>query len=45
MDTNANRKWGIPIFTASEWFRTPKLDSALKVYQDKEFYQLRFQVC
>ena len=35
----------IPIFTDSEWFKTPKLDSALKVYQDKEFYQLRFQVC
>jgi len=35
----------IPNFTDSEQFKTPKTDCALKVYQDKEFYQLGFQVC
>ena len=25
-------------FTDSKWFKTPKMDCALKVYQDKEFY-------
>ena len=31
--------------TDSEWFETPKMDFLLKVYKDKEFYQLGFQVC
>ena len=31
--------------TDSEWFKTPKTDCALKVYQGKEFYQFGFQVC
>ena len=35
----------IPNFTNSERFKTPKMDFLLKVYKDKEFYQLRFQVC
>ena len=34
----------IPNFTDSERFKTTKTDSALKVYQGKEFYQLGFQV-
>ena len=29
----------IPNFTDSEWMKTPKMDCALTVYQDKEFYQ------
>ena len=29
----------------SEWLKTPKMDCVLKVYEDKEFYQLGFQVC
>ena len=35
----------IPNFMDSEWFKTSKTDCALKVYQDKGFYQLGFQVC
>ena len=35
----------IPNFTDSKRLKTPKMDCALKVYQDKEFYQLGFQVC
>ena len=35
----------IPNFTDSERLKTPKTDYVLKVYQDKEFYQLGFQVC
>ena len=35
----------IPNFTDSERMKTPKTDCALKVYKDKEFYQLGFQVC
>ena len=35
----------IPNFTDSEQFNTPKMDCVLKFYQDKEFYQLGFQVC
>ena len=30
----------IPNFTDSERLKTPKTDCALKVYKDKEFYQL-----
>ena len=30
--------------TDSERFKTPKMDCALKFNQDKEFYQLGFQV-
>ena len=29
----------------SEQLKTPKTDCALKVYKDKELYQLGFQVC
>ena len=29
----------------SEQLRTPKMDCVLKVYKDKEFYQLGLQVC
>ena len=35
----------IPNFTDSEWLKTPKTDCVLKVYKDKEFYQLGLQVC
>ena len=31
-------------FTDSERMKTPRTDCALKVYKDKEFYQLGFQV-
>ena len=34
----------IPNFTDSERLKTPKTDCVLKVYEDKEFYQLGFQV-
>ena len=34
-----------PNFTDSERLKTPKMDCALKVYKDKEFYLLGFQVC
>ena len=34
----------IPNFTESERFKTPKTDCVLKVYKDKDFYQLGFQV-
>ena len=30
----------IPKFTNSEQLKTPKMDCVLKVYKDKEFYQL-----
>ena len=30
----------IPNFTEREWFKTPKTDCALNVYQGKEFYHL-----
>ena len=43
LDANANGKWGkIPTFTDSELLKTPNRDCALKVYEDKEFYQLGF---
>ena len=32
-------------FMDSEQLKTPKTDRALKVPQDKEVYQLGFQVC
>ena len=35
----------IPQFMDSERFKTPKTGCALKVYKDKAFYQLGFQVC
>ena len=35
----------IPNFTDSERLKTPKTNRALKVYKDKEFYQLGLQVC
>ena len=35
----------IPNFTDSEWLKTPKTVCVLKVYKDKEFYQLGLQVC
>ena len=35
----------IPNFTDNVRLKTPKMDCALKVYKDKEFYQLEFQVC
>ena len=35
----------IPNFTDSEWMKSPKTDCVLKVYKDKEFYHLGFQVC
>ena len=35
----------LPNFTDRERMKTPKTDCALKVYKDKEFYQLGFQVC
>ena len=35
----------IPNFTDSERMKVPKTDCALKVFKDKEFYQLGFQVC
>ena len=34
-----------PHFTDSEWFETPKTDCMLKLYKNKELYQLGFQVC
>ena len=34
-----------PNFMDSEWFETPKTDCMLKFYEDKESYQLGFQVC
>ena len=43
LDANADKK--ITNFTDSERFKTPKTNCALKVYKDKEFYQLGFQVC
>ena len=33
-----------PQFTDSERLKTPKTDFLLKFYNDKEFYQLGFQV-
>ena len=35
----------IPNFTDSERLKTPKTDCALKFEQEKEVYQLGFQVC
>ena len=35
----------IPSFTDIERLKTPKTDCVLKVYKDKEFYQLGLQVC
>ena len=35
----------IPNFTDSERLKTPKMVCALKVYKDKDIYQLGFQVC
>ena len=35
----------MPNFTDSKWLKTPKTDRALKVPQEKEVYQLAFQVC
>ena len=35
----------IPNFMASEQLKTPKMDCALIVYKDKEFYHFGFQVC
>ena len=35
----------IPNFTDSERLKTPKMDCVLKVYKDKEFYQVGLQVC
>ena len=32
-------------FTDSERFKNSKTDCVLKVYKDKDFYQLGFQVC
>ena len=32
-------------FTDSEQLKTPKTDCVLKVYKDKEFYQLGLQIC
>ena len=37
--------WKNPNFTDSERLKTPKTDCVLKVYKDKEFYQLGLQVC
>ena len=35
----------IPKFTDCEQLKTPKTDCVLKVYKDKELYQLGLQVC
>ena len=42
LDANANRKWGKSPVLRTVLLKTPKRDCALRVYEDKEFYQLGF---